>query len=234
MENSKYKKLNSKSAKTSSGKLKTCKFILHVVCVRWMNGKKGEEKNLQDSIESCLDEIEKLKMQSATIPCFPSEHFGFPKEVSVNTLWNTTLNWFEFHKDSTLKQVYFASEDDEILHMFSNCQSKRGMKRKSKDEEQEVSLPPAKKKMDSPRKKVQYDSMTMTQVDDGMTMTQVDDGMTLTQVDDGYDFPTKNYEFVSMASKSSTKLEFKKIIQMPEENSQPIFKNYTKNTQMDE
>jgi hypothetical protein len=234
MENSKFKELTQKSAKTSSGKLKTCKFILHVVCVRWMNGKKGEEKNLQDSIESCLDEVEKLKIQSVTIPCFPSENFGFPKEVSVNTLWNTTLNWFEFHKESTLKQVYFASEDDEILHFFSNCQSKRGMKRKSKDEE-EIVLPPAKKKMDSPRKKIQQDSMTMTQVDDGMTMTQVDDGMTLTQVDDGYDFPTKNYEFVSMASKpTSTKLEFKKIIQMPEENSQPIFKNYTKNTQMDE
>eukprot|EP01080_Neovahlkampfia_damariscottae_P007029 gene7029-11194_t len=216
-------------AKTSAGQLKTCKYIMHVVCIRWVNGKKGEEEKLKDSINTCLDEIHKLKLSSVTITCFPSMIFAYPKDIAVKLLWNTLINWLESHKkDTTIKRVNFISEDEEILNQFSlQYQNKRGIKRKTDKEEEEKTntIKESKKQRIASPKKI---SSTM---EDGMTLTQVDDGMTLTQVEENLDFPTKNYTFTEIKKPNS--FEFKKVSVITEEDSQPIFK-LTKNTQMDE
>ena len=204
---------------------------MHVVCIRWVNGKKGEEEKLKDSINFCLDEIHKLKLQSVTITCFPSSIFAYPKNISIKILWNTALNWLESHKkDTTIKKLNFISNDEEILELFTLLyQKKRGIKRKEEENEQKSIKDSKKQRISSPKK-------LSNQIEDGMTLTQVDDGMTLTQVEDNFDFPSKSYTFQSVTTvvdPNHNKFEFKKIQITKEENSQPVFQ-YSKNTQMDE
>lgn len=63
-----------------------CRHIIHAVGPRWRGGHANEEWDLSNCVESCFDEMRRLKLQSIAIPPISTGIFGYPVEKAVKVI----------------------------------------------------------------------------------------------------------------------------------------------------
>ena len=102
---------------TEAGRLPYEK-IIHAVGPRWNRMATSDDSvyNLENCIESCFEEMKKLRLNSIAIPPISTGIFGFPLELAVKTIVKTVLRLDK--KMALPKTVIFIDNKNDSLGLF--------------------------------------------------------------------------------------------------------------------
>lgn len=91
-------------AKITKGYALPCKYVIHTVGPRWINGQYDEEELLASCYNESLKLAKKHECKSIAFPLISTGAFGFPKERALEIATNTIES---FLKDSDI-EVYLV------------------------------------------------------------------------------------------------------------------------------
>ncbi len=104
-------------AVTDAGSL-PCKFVIHAVGPVWQGGGAHEEELLGAAVSNSLLKADELKLHSVALPAISSGIFGFPKERCAEIMLAKTLDFFNNHPKSQLREVRFTNIDEPTVAIF--------------------------------------------------------------------------------------------------------------------
>lgn len=90
---------------TGAGKL-TCKYVIHAVGPRWLDGKHGEQDQLISCYRTSLELAKEKGCETVAIPLIASGIFGYPKDQALRVAIDTIRD-FLLSNDMTVYIVIF-------------------------------------------------------------------------------------------------------------------------------
>lgn len=103
------------SAITTAGKLKA-KYVIHTVGPVWQDGKNKEEELLRNAVISAIDIAKNYKLNSVALPAISTGIFGFPKELGVKIIVDSTIEFLKTH--DLPKEIHFTNIDEYTSNLF--------------------------------------------------------------------------------------------------------------------
>eukprot|EP00817_Percolomonadidae_sp_ATCC50343_P004324 CAMPEP_0117424484 /NCGR_PEP_ID=MMETSP0758-20121206/4892_1 /TAXON_ID=63605 /ORGANISM="Percolomonas cosmopolitus, Strain AE-1 (ATCC 50343)" /LENGTH=204 /DNA_ID=CAMNT_0005208287 /DNA_START=1080 /DNA_END=1694 /DNA_ORIENTATION=+ len=112
-------------ALTGAGKL-PCKHVLHAVGPIWgyrsdENSKIGtqmEDIELENCVVNALKLMDKLKLNSISMPAISSGIFGFPKDRCATIIIRTCISYLEDNPKSTVTEINLTNFDDPTVDVI--------------------------------------------------------------------------------------------------------------------
>ena len=90
---------------TGAGKL-PCKYVIHAVGPRWLDGKHGERDQLISSYRTSLELAKEKGCETVAVPLIASGIFGYPKDQALRVAIDT-ISDFLLSNDMTVYIVIF-------------------------------------------------------------------------------------------------------------------------------
>lgn len=106
-----------KAAITHAGSLRA-KYIIHAVGPVWQGGNQNETKFLESAVKNSLKLANDYKLNSIAFPAISTGIFGFPKELGVKIIADTTINFLETF--DLPKEVHFTNIDAYTSNLFAS------------------------------------------------------------------------------------------------------------------
>ena len=103
---------------TRSGNLKNCKYVLHAVGPRWIDGMNDEKALLARTIKNVLELAEEINLKKIAIPLISSNIFGMPLQIAVSIIVSETKSHLEGRKAmniEVIRLVDFTQERAEAI-----------------------------------------------------------------------------------------------------------------------
>ncbi|XP_076464939.1 protein mono-ADP-ribosyltransferase PARP14-like [Babylonia areolata] len=98
-----------------------CKFIIHAVGPLYKGGRSGEQDCLFDTVMTCLQTANDLKLSSIAIPAISTGIFGYPAVESTKVIVEAVEGFFNSHRRCPIKSVYLCHIGANIVELFSKA-----------------------------------------------------------------------------------------------------------------
>lgn len=98
-------------AKITKGYALPCKYVIHTVGPRWINGHYDEEKLLASCYNESLRLAKEHECKTIAFPLISAGAFGFPKERALEIATNTINNFLE-NEDITVYMVLYKQSSE--------------------------------------------------------------------------------------------------------------------------
>ncbi|XP_052770411.1 protein mono-ADP-ribosyltransferase PARP14-like isoform X1 [Mya arenaria] len=122
-----------KVAKTTSGKMKHCKAIIHGTLPRWTTD--NAQKVLENLMTECLKTADQDGYTTIAFPALGTGRCEYPSDVVADTLIKSVMEYENDHPDTNIKCVSFViwSKDVETIKAFTKTKEEMSKRQKQKD-----------------------------------------------------------------------------------------------------
>ena len=110
------------SAKMSGAYKLPCRYVIHAVGPRWVDGKHGERKQLISCYRTSLELAKEAKCETVAFPLISSGIYGYPKDQALRVAIDT-ISEFLLENDMTVFIVIFDKKAYRISEkLFSDIE----------------------------------------------------------------------------------------------------------------
>jgi hypothetical protein len=100
---------------TSSGDIKTCKYVIHCVSPVWQGGNFNEIQLLEKTMRRVLEVANQLQIQSLAIPAIGSGIYGIPLNLAASTYFKVIKSFFQSNPNSSIKTLKFVDTNETVV-----------------------------------------------------------------------------------------------------------------------